>query len=227
MDCLAVALRQRKLTYPEGVQDISPGLRRDAGRYPGETNQRIIFPSPPAISGGEGLGGGGALDNLNVTNSLLLEPWPFRTRWTTLKPPLLLLARAGSSREKTNCFAELLNVESLHPAMIAFEVKVNGEKVCTAGIQRFGDLCAHLNWRRGPQVAPATGFLHQDELLEFSVLGVRVQYKPKKAPNLKRGYKYTESLEWVTRRLRPGDRISIQIVKARRADAPLKRKRLS
>ena len=53
--------------------------------------------------------------------------------------------------------------------MIAFEVKVNGKKVCTAGIRQFGDLCAHLNLRRGPQVAPATGFQDHDELLHVRV----------------------------------------------------------
>jgi hypothetical protein len=93
--------------------------------------------------------------------------------------------------------------------MIAFEVKVNGKKVRTAGIRQFGDLCAHLNWRRGLQVAPATGFEHHDELLEFAVAGVHVRYKPRKAPGLKRGFKYTESLEWVTRKLRAGDEVTI------------------
>jgi hypothetical protein len=110
--------------------------------------------------------------------------------------------------------------------MIAFEVKVNGKKVCTAGIRQFGDLCAHLNWRRGPHVAPATGFQHDDELLEFTVAGAHVRYKPKKAPNLKRGFKYTGSLEWMTRKLRPGDEITIRVVEVSRADSPRKRKRL-
>ena len=110
--------------------------------------------------------------------------------------------------------------------MIAFEVKVNGKKVCTAGIRQFGDLCAHLNWRRGPQVAPATGFQHHDELLEFTVAGAHVRYKPRKAPNLKRGFKYTESLEWMTRKLRAGDEITIRVVEVSRADSPRKRKRL-
>ena len=110
--------------------------------------------------------------------------------------------------------------------MIAFEIKVNGKKVCTAGIRQFGNLCAHLNWSRGPQVAPSTGFQHQDELLEFTVAGVYVRHKPKKAPNLKRGFKYTESVEWFTRKLRAGDEITVSIVEASRADAPRKRKRL-
>ena len=30
--------------------------------------------------------------------------------------------------------------------MIAFEVIVNGKKVCTAGIKKLGNLCAHVDW---------------------------------------------------------------------------------
>src|SRR4030095_4574916 len=96
--------------------------------------------------------------------------------------------------------------------MIAFEVKVNGKKVCTAGIRQFGNLCAHLDWCRGPQVAYSTGFQHHDELLEFTVAGVQVRYKRKKAPNLKRGFRYTERLEWATRRLRPDDEVTIRVL---------------
>jgi hypothetical protein len=110
--------------------------------------------------------------------------------------------------------------------MIAFEVRVNGKKVCTAGIRQFGNLCAHLNWQRGPQVAWATGFAHHDELLELTVAGVHVRYKPRKAPGLKRGFKYTESVEWVTRNLRQGDEIAIRVVEASHADSPRKRERL-
>ena len=110
--------------------------------------------------------------------------------------------------------------------MIAFEVKVNGKKVCTAGIRQFGNLCAHLDWSRGPQVAPSTGFQHHDEFLEFKVAGVHVRHKPKKAPNLKRGFRYTETLEWISRRLRAGDEITIRVVEASHADAPRKRRRL-
>ena len=110
--------------------------------------------------------------------------------------------------------------------MMAFEIKVNGKKVCTAGIRAFGNLCAHLNWSRGPQVALSTAFRDQDELLEFTVAGVHVRHKPRKAPNLKRGFRYTESLEWVRRQLRAGDEITVRIVEASRADAPRKRKRL-
>ena len=110
--------------------------------------------------------------------------------------------------------------------MIAFEIRVNGKKICTAGIRQLGDLCAHLDWRCGPHVAPATGFEHHDDLLQLRVAGCSVRYTPKKAPSLKRGYKYTESMEWVTRKIRVGDEVSIRVIEATRIDRPRKKKRL-
>ena len=108
--------------------------------------------------------------------------------------------------------------------MIAFEVKVNGKKICTAGIRQFGDLVAFLDWRCGPQVGPATGFQHDHELLQLTVSGVHVQYKPRKAPSLKRGYKYTESVEWVTRKIKPGDVVTLRVIEVTRVDRPRKRR---
>jgi hypothetical protein len=110
--------------------------------------------------------------------------------------------------------------------MIAFEVTVNGKKVCTAGVRKFGDLCAYLDWRCGPQVAPSTGFQHDHELLQLTVAGVNVSYKPRKSPELKRGFKYTESLEWAARRIRAGDEVAIRVVEVGRVDRPRKRRRL-
>jgi|SRR5205809_150974 len=110
--------------------------------------------------------------------------------------------------------------------MIAFEVKVNGRKICTAGIRQFGDLCAYLDWRSGPHVAPSTGFQHDHEMLQLTVAGVHVRYKPKKAPHLKQGFKYTESVEWATRKIRTGDEVTIRVVEAARADRPRRTKRL-
>jgi hypothetical protein len=111
--------------------------------------------------------------------------------------------------------------------MIAFEVIVNGKKVCTAGIRKLGNLCAYLDWSVGPQVAPSTGFTHEQELLQLTVAGVNVRYKPRKAPALKPGFRYTESVEWVKRKIRPGDEVTIRVVDVARISPPRKRKRLS
>jgi hypothetical protein len=110
--------------------------------------------------------------------------------------------------------------------MIAFEVFINGNKVCTAGVKEFGDLCAHLNWRRGPHVPSVTAFQQEFELSEFVVAGVRVRYKSKKAPHLKRGFAYSESLEWVRHEFRPGDEVTIRMVEVSSVDKPRKRKSL-
>src|SRR5438270_11850412 len=99
--------------------------------------------------------------------------------------------------------------------MIAFEVHLNGKKICTAGAEEFGDLRAHLDWRHGPHVLPATGFQHDFELLELLVAGISVRYtKKKKARHLKPGFAYTSSLEWVRRKIRPGDEIIIKVIDA-------------
>jgi hypothetical protein len=110
--------------------------------------------------------------------------------------------------------------------MIAFEVQLNGRKICTAGVEEFGDLTAGLAWRRGPHVSPATGFQHDYELLELIVAGVSVRHKNKKAPRLKSGFAYTHSLEWVRRKIRLGDEVTIRVIDISSADKPRKREQV-
>ena len=110
--------------------------------------------------------------------------------------------------------------------MIAFEVQLNGKKLCTAGMKEFGNLCVHLDWSHGPHVAPSTGFQHSSELLELLVAGISVHSKRRKAPCLKEGYAYTHELEWVRRRLRPGDELMLKVIEIGSADRPRKRKRI-
>ena len=107
--------------------------------------------------------------------------------------------------------------------MIAFEVHLNGKKLCTAGLEEFGDLCAQLNWRRGPHVRMETAFEHQFELAELLVAGVNVRYKNKKAPRLKPGFAYAESLEWTRHKFKQGDEIKIRVVEVAAVDKPRKR----
>jgi hypothetical protein len=107
--------------------------------------------------------------------------------------------------------------------MIAFEVSLNGKKICKAGFKEFGDLCAHIDWRRGPHVKLETAFQHEFELAELVVAGTNVRYKSKKAPHLKPGFAYTEGLEWVKRKVNVGDELTIRIVEARSLDKPRER----
>jgi hypothetical protein len=107
--------------------------------------------------------------------------------------------------------------------MIAFEVYLNGKKLCRAGFKEFGDLCALLNWRRGPHVKMVTGFQHEFELSELVVAGTNVRYKSKKAPHLKRSFAYAEGLEWVRRKAKVGDELSIRIIETHSVDKPRER----
>jgi hypothetical protein len=107
--------------------------------------------------------------------------------------------------------------------MIAFDVYLNGKKLCRAGFKEFGDLCAHINWRCGPHVKLATGFQHRFQLAELLVAGTNVRYKSMKAPHLKRGFEYGEGPEWVKRKLKVGDELSIRIVETDSVDKPRER----
>jgi hypothetical protein len=110
--------------------------------------------------------------------------------------------------------------------MIAFEIKINGKKVCIAGIRDFCDLAASLLWSCGPQVGPSTAFQHQDKLLRFQVSGARVRYRKKLTPNMRQAYTWTQSLDWVSREIRPGDEVTIKVIEASRVDKPRKTKKL-
>ena len=111
--------------------------------------------------------------------------------------------------------------------MIAFEVHLNGKKLCLAGLEEFGDLCAHLDRRHGPHVSSVTAFGNKFDLTELVIAGVGVRYKSKKAPHLKRGFAYSESLDWVRRKIGPGDEVTIRVVKVDSCDSPRKREAVS
>jgi hypothetical protein len=92
--------------------------------------------------------------------------------------------------------------------MIAYEVYVNSEKVCTAGGSELSVLSAGVNFfpNRPDKLGP-----------QLTVSGVvtvgGVDYEPE------------EFLHWGNRGLRPGDRVEIVIVEASKADEPISRDR--
>jgi len=94
-------------------------------------------------------------------------------------------------------------------AMTAFDVFINDRKVCRAGVGSDGVLSAIVNWVRltGPAARTAR---RMREPLEESRIHVG-------------GLRDNEHRTWVERDLHPGDRISIHVVKAKRADLPAKR----
>ncbi len=92
--------------------------------------------------------------------------------------------------------------------MIAFEVHVNGKKICTAAVGDLGVLTTCLSWRGtqpyekgGPSIA---------EYLRLDVGGLADS---------------GEHLRWLDRKIRRGDVVSIKVVEADFPDKPRKRKR--
>lgn len=101
--------------------------------------------------------------------------------------------------------------------MISFEVKINGEKVCIAGIEHeFGALATILSWvsrdlRDFPEESRSR--VPQEEL-KFDVSGT-IAY----------GKNDDENLRWVHRSLSPGDEINIKILESAHFDEPKSRER--
>ncbi|MEI6785358.1 MAG: hypothetical protein WCQ21_31045 [Verrucomicrobiota bacterium] len=90
--------------------------------------------------------------------------------------------------------------------MIAFEVYVNGEKVCTAGVGESGVLSSILTWR-GTQPYK-DGNVPAAASLELDVGGLT-------SPEGK-------DVRWAQRSIRVDDEIQIRVVEASAVDSPLK-----
>ena len=106
--------------------------------------------------------------------------------------------------------------------MIAFEVYLNGEKLCTAGIEELGNLSASLTWQRGPHVLKET-LGRKFEYSHFSVSGENVRFRSEKAPHLEHEFKETEHLEWVMQEFPPGSEVTIKAVEVSMVDKPRSR----
>ena len=94
--------------------------------------------------------------------------------------------------------------------MIAFEVHLNGKKLCTAGVGELGVVSANLAWRgaqpykKGGPTVP--------EYLRLDVGGLADS---------------GERLRWIDRKLRRGDTLTVKIVEAASTDKPGERQRPS
>jgi hypothetical protein len=101
--------------------------------------------------------------------------------------------------------------------MIAFEISVNGRRLCTAGVDAaYGVLTAMLTWtRRDLRQLPdqASKDLAAEEL-RLTVAG-----------HVSHGRYSHENLQWPGGDVRPGDAITIRIVETEAADAPQTRQR--
>jgi hypothetical protein len=92
--------------------------------------------------------------------------------------------------------------------MIAFEVHLNGKKICTAGVGNVGVVTTSLAWR-GPQPYQKGG-PSIAEYLRLDVGGLANS---------------GEHLRWLDRKLKQGDVVSIKVVEVDSADKPRERQR--
>jgi hypothetical protein len=92
--------------------------------------------------------------------------------------------------------------------MIAFEVQINDEKVCTAGLGDFGVLTAVLSWvgSRASEQSPG------GEALTLHVGGLTDSQKG-----------VDQFVDWVKNFLAVGDEVKIKIIETSEADEPSQR----
>ena len=94
--------------------------------------------------------------------------------------------------------------------MICFEVSVNGERLCIAGVGEYGVLSAMTTWSRRQQPLAEAGSEDRDEDLELDVGGF---YRdPPEGDG--------EHLQWARRPLSRGDVVSIRVLDSDSADEP-------
>jgi len=91
--------------------------------------------------------------------------------------------------------------------MIAFEVSINGEYICTAGVEQIGSLSAITTWAKRSNPT-------SDEELRFHLGGLVCDSK---GNNI--------YLKWIDRNLQAGDEINIKIVQVSQVDKPISEKR--
>ena len=92
--------------------------------------------------------------------------------------------------------------------MIAFELHLNGKKICTAGVGQVGVLSTCLSWR-GPQPYQKDG-PPVAESLRLDVGGLADS---------------GEHLRWLDRKLKRGNVLTIKVVEVDSADKPQERQR--
>jgi DNA-directed RNA polymerase subunit E'/Rpb7 len=102
--------------------------------------------------------------------------------------------------------------------MIAFEILVNGDRVCTAGVESdFGMLTTVLSWtKRDLDRLP-------DEIRsEVPAEELKMIISGQKSLDEKN----FENLQWQGRELKPGDEVRIRIIHADQVDAPESSKKI-
>jgi hypothetical protein len=101
--------------------------------------------------------------------------------------------------------------------MIAFEVKVNGKIVCTAGVGEYGGLFTDVRWSKRNLALCPTGMNEQEWVDEELALGV--------TGCIAHVDKTTELLRWNRKSLSIGDEIVVRILEQPECDEPEERDR--
>jgi len=95
--------------------------------------------------------------------------------------------------------------------MFRFQIIVNGKPVCTAGVKKFGVLTAIFNWvgrRRRKADVGYKGNIIEESWLSVGGIDDSLEGRP--------------HVRWLTRKLKPGDEITVRILGAGPADPPKK-----
>lgn len=90
--------------------------------------------------------------------------------------------------------------------MLAFELSVNGKRLCTAGIDETGVLAANITWVLGAVGEP-------DEHVSVTLGGLRSRV--------------SEHLRWLNHPLKRNDLVTVRIVETDKVDRPRSRKKES
>jgi hypothetical protein len=95
-----------------------------------------------------------------------------------------------------------------HKAMVAFEVHLNGKKLCTAGVGELGVLSTCLAWQASQPEGQTSAAVVEHLRLEVGGLA-----------------ESGEHFRWIDRKVKRGDILTIKVVRAALVDNPRKRDR--
>lgn len=101
--------------------------------------------------------------------------------------------------------------------MIAFEIEINGNKLCTAGVEsKYGVLSSILSWAKRDisQLPDEVKTKVPEEELKLTIGG-----------HITHSRDDGENLNWPGQRLKSGDQIRINIIETDKVDEPLVKKR--
>jgi hypothetical protein len=99
-------------------------------------------------------------------------------------------------------------------AMIGFEIQLNGQRVCTVGMDQDGAITAIATWLKRPRDLTLQDPMLAGEEITFDVAGSA--YNPDNS---------RDRLKWIGRDLQVGDELHIKVVETSQVDEPELRSR--